>query len=94
MKEFKSINLRRPTWEGFRAMQACAYELTGAACYLNNKTYYEDSEKGHIYINLITSFWRLKNEIKGLVKEGATCKYSFSCMNCEKVPFIYNRLIF
>lgn len=56
--------------------------------------YYEETNRGHIYINLIYNFWWLKSEIKNLVKSGAISKYGFIDGNGNAVPFIYNRIIF
>lgn len=94
MKTFDSISLKRPSLKGFNALQKCAYELTGQMCYLGNEMYLEETKKGTIYFNLIYNFWYLKKEVQSLIKKGYVCRFSFSGLNGEKIPFIYNRLIF
>lgn len=94
MTEFNSINLKRPSLKGFAALKRCAYELTGAQCYLNNEMYLEETSTGKITLNLISNFWFLKNEVQKLIKSGYVCKYSLCNGLGEQLPYIYNRLIF
>lgn len=94
MAEFNSINLKRPSLKGFAALKRCAYELTGAQCYLNNEMYLEETSTGKITFNLVVNFWFLKNEVQKLIKIGAICRYSLCNLSGEQIPYIYNRLIF
>ena len=84
----ESIKVNKPTKIGFEALKKCMYEFTGQTCWLLPETYYYSG-------GFISAFWFLRNEIKTLVSQGETPKYSFINYETRKqIPYIYNSLIF
>lgn len=84
MERFKTINVKRPTIEGFNALKTCMAELTGCVCYLRYDMYLGNT--------FVENFWHLRNEIKKLAASGAVAKSMFVDYKGNKIPPIYNRL--